>query len=280
MKKTFLARRNALFSSADASWGVYALIAAFVLLAVRLVAPDLFWRAVAPVFRVADATAAQSHLFFSGFRNTAQLALHNERLLRENAALSALNQELLQKDLSLEALLGAPGGASGTGLNILAGVVARPPESPYDILILAKGSDTGVGIGQEVYGEGGVPVGIVSSVTAGFSRVTLFSSPGTSIHGWAGRATVPIVINGSGGGSMSATLARATGVAVGDTVFVPGPGMLPIGTVVRIDSDPLSPSVTLRIRPLINMFSITWVVLRETGTALIGAFSQASSTLP
>ena len=35
---------------------------------------------------------------------------------------------------------------------ILAGVVARPPESPYDTLVLAAGKNAGVTLGMEVFG--------------------------------------------------------------------------------------------------------------------------------
>ena len=68
---------------------------------------------------------------------------------------------------------------------------------------------------------------------------------------------------------MSATIARGESVIEGDKVFASGPGMLPIGTVVRIDSDPSTPSMTLRIMPAQNLFSIAWVMLRDTGAALL-----------
>ena len=64
---------------------------------------------------------------------------------------------------------------------------------------------------------------------------------------------------------MHASVARAANIAVGDVVSVPGPGELPVGSVVRVDSDPLSPAVTLRIMPAANLFSLAWVELRATG---------------
>jgi hypothetical protein len=53
--------------------------------------------------------------------------------------------------------------------------------------------------------------------------------------------------------------------------------MKAIGTVVRVDSDPLSPGVTLRIMSMINLFSLSWIVVRATGVA---SLSFATSTLP
>lgn len=280
MKKTFLTKRNALLTSSDVSWGALALTLAVLLLLVRLLAPDFFWRMFTPVFRVADSAAAGSHLFLSSFGNTATLALQNETLQNENTILASENQTLLQKAADLGALLGAPAVGKNTTVGILASVVARPPESPYDTLVLAEGASAGIAAGQEAFGAGGVPVGIVSSVMSDFSRVALFSSPGMTFTGWVGQAHTPLVMTGSGAGTMSASVARSATVAVGDGVFGPGPGMPTIGSVVRIDSDPSSPSVTLRILPVFNLFSVSWVTVRDTGQALLGSFSQATSTLP
>jgi cell shape-determining protein MreC len=210
------------------------------------------------------------------FGNAATLDSRNEQLMNENAALASENQTLFQKLANISALSGSQTVGKNVPTGILAGVVARPPESPYDTLVLAAGENEGVALGQEAFGAGGVPIGVVSSVLADFSRVTLFSAPGTNTVGWVGRTNLPLTIFGAGAGAMNATSARSAGIAVGDTVFVPGPGMLPIGTVTRIDSDPSSPSVTLRIQPALNLFSITWVLLRDTGAALL---ISATSTI-
>ena len=275
MKKIFLAKRNALLSSRSVTWGVYALAVAIVVLLMRLLAPNIFWQAIRPVFSVSDALASQSHAFMLSFSDTAKLAVQNERLTAANAALASENRALQQKSASVSALLGmaAPSTASG----ILAGVVARPPESPYDTLVLAAGTKAGVLLGMEAFGEGGVPLGVVSSVLDDFSRITLFSAPGMTTSGWVGHANAPLTILGAGAGAMSASIAREAGIAVGDTVFVPGPGQLPIGSIVRVDSSPLSPSVTLRIMPAANPFSVSWVLLRATGVV---PMAFATSTLP
>ena len=258
MKKTFLARRNALLSSTSVSWGVLALAGAVLLLLIRLLAPNLFWYTFAPVFRASDLLAERSHAFFSSFGDATALTLENERLTDENATLSLKNQALHERVNDLAEL-----GQDIQG--IAAGVVARPPASPYDTLVVAAGLKQGVALGMEAFGEGGTPLGIVSSVSSDFSRVTLFSAHGVTTNGWVGQAGLPLIIEGAGGGALRASAARSAGIAAGDVVFVPGPGKLPIGAVVRVDSDPASPSVTLRIAPAFNLFSISWVELRDTG---------------
>lgn len=268
MKKIFLAKRNALISSTDVSWGLYALFGALLVLFFRLLAPNLFWHAASPIFRVADLLAAESHMLLGSFNGTIKLVQENERLTNENVALMNENRMLLQKTIAIDAL---------ASQGIKAGIVARPPESPYDILTLAGGTKIGITSGMEAFGPGGVPLGIVTAVFADFSRVTLFSSPGMVTHGWIGHAALPLTIFGEGAGTFKASLSRSANIMVGDAVFVPGPGQLLIGNVARIDGDPSSPSVTLRIMPALNLFSLAWVVVRNTG---IGAFVSATSTLP
>lgn len=278
MKKIFLARRNALLSSASISWGAFALAFAVFALLARLLVPNFFWHAAAPAFRAADVIAAKSHMFLNSFSDTALLAARNERLASENAALANENQALLEKVAGLAGLVGTLGKGKNENSGILAGVVARPPESPYDTLVLSAGTSAGVTLGMEAFGAGGVPLGSVSSVTDDFSRVTLFSAPHMVTRGWVGRASIPVDIFGAGAGTMQASFSRSAHVTVGDTVFAPGPGMLPIGSVVRIDNNPSTPGATLRIMPMINLFSLSWVLLRDTGTALRSSFFLATST--
>jgi len=220
------------------------------------------------MYRIADVFVAGSQTFIAGFENTAALSAKNVQLANENTALANENQALLQKEAALTALIGSSAKQESSVSKILAGVVARPPESPYDTLVLAAGSHAGVALGMEAFGEGGVPLGAVSSVLADFSRVTLFSAPGVTTDGWVGNENIPLTLQGAGAGAMQAIVPRAANISVGDIVFVPGPGALPIGKVIRIDSDPSTSSVTLRIAPALNMFSITWIVLRDTGSSL------------
>jgi cell shape-determining protein MreC len=276
MKKTFLAKRNSLLLNHGVSWGVFALAFALFVLLMRLFTPNLFWQVFSPIFRTSDAISSTSHTFLNSFGDAERLTEQNAKLTTENAALASENQTLMQKTTNLSALLGASATQQEPS-SILAGVIARPPMSPYDTLVLSVGNKEGVTLGMEAFGETGVPVGVVSSVLDDFSQLTLFSTPGIVTNGWVGHTSIPVSLVGAGAGAIQSFVARAANIAVGDTVYVPGPGMLPIGSIVRIDSDPLSPGVTLRIRPAVNPFSISWIVLRATG---VTGVAFATSTLP
>lgn len=272
MKKTFSTRRNALLSPAGFSWGTTALVFALCAFALRLAAPDVFLSAEAPLLRGVSALALGSTSFLSGFSDAAALAARAEALALENAALSAENQTLRKQAADQATLLGgAPERGAKAGLVL--GVLSGPPISPYDTLVLVGGADDGVTAGQEAFGAGGVPLGVVSSVSASFSRVTLFSAPGVVTRGWIGSANLPLEMRGAGGGTLRATVARAEDVALDDAVFVPGPGALFIGRVARIDRDAASPAANLLIRGALNPFSVTWVELRDAQPALSGALS-------
>lgn len=272
LHRVWQARRNALFTSATVSWGAVALLFASLALVFRLVAPDVFLRAEAPLLQGASALALGGASLFSGFSDAAALAARAEALARENAALSAENQTLRKQVADQAALLGgAP--ERGAKVGLVLGVLSGPPISPYDTFVLAGGADDGVAAGQEAFGEGGVPLGVVSSVSAGFSRVTLFSAPGVVTRGWVGSANLPLEMRGAGGGALRATVARAEDVALDNPVFAPGPGALFIGRVARIDRDAASPAANILIRGALNPFSITWVELRDAPPTFSGALS-------
>ena len=270
MKKTYLAKRKThktFFSSENFSWGACALLFSILIFLLRFFAPNVFWRIFTPVFYASDAVATESHALISGFGNAQTLTAKNEQLTQENTALANENQALLQET----------GAVAENASGISADVVARPPESPYDTLVLAAGENAGVTSGMEAFDVNNVPLGVVSSVLADFSRVTLFSAPGMATNGWVGNNNVPIVIFGAGGGALNATMPRSANIAVGDIIFVPGPEKFQIGKVVRIDSDASSPSVILRIMPTANLFSTVRVTVRITGASV---FVSATSTLP
>ena len=75
---------------------------------------------------------------------------------------------------------------------------------------------------------------------------------------------MPLSLAGVGAGAFTATLPKAAAISVGDSAYVSGPGAVPLGTIVRIDTDPSSPTVVLYIQPLVNIFSVTWVEIARS----------------
>ncbi len=137
-------------------------------------------------------------------------------------------------------------------------VSARPPMTPYDMLVLDKGTDDAVYDGMRVYARG-VFIGLIENASRQSSKASLFSAPGRETEAWVGDARIPITLQGAGAGSFRANAPREAAIAVGDTVYLPGAGATPAGVIASIDSHPSSPRSTLSIRPLVNIFSLSSV---------------------
>lgn len=249
--------------------GIALLAAAALLLLARFAAPNLFLAVASPFFGASSGISNTTHGFFASFGNARAVAEKNTTLMQENAALSLENRTLEERLADISPLAAAASGG------ITAGVLARPPVAPYDTFILGAGAQAGVARGMEAFGTGGIPLGFVTASSASFSRVTLFSAPGTESTAWVGALRVPVTLVGAGAGAFTASVPRAATVAVGDGVFVPGPGALPVGTVSKVGGDASSPVATIYIRPAVNPFSITWVLLRDTGQSFMTASSTA-----
>ena len=275
MKRTYLAKRNALLAEARFSWGLAALVFALLVALMRFVFPGALVTALEPAFALSSAAGSAAHTLLAPFVDAAAVSMRNDVLAEQNRSLAAENQALADK---LSALTALAGGEKTIAVGIVAGVVARPPESPYDTLIVGAGTADGVAPAMEAFGDGGIPLGVVTAVTQNAARVTLFSAPGATVAGWVGKAKLPLTLTGAGAGAFSATVPRSAAIAAGDIVYLPGPGALPAGSITRIDSNPSSPAETLRIQPAANLFTITWVELRDAGRAAADAMSMATTT--
>ena len=260
MKKQFSQRRRygtEVSAGSRALWAFgIVFIFVLILLGIRLFLPDFFNALAAPIWQSGTSLSAGTNGLLAGFGSKTTLVSENTALAQQVQTLTNENQVLTARSQDLTKLLG---GSSATGSELLAGVLARPPEAPYDTLTIAAGTRDGIAVDALVYSAGGTPVGTIKHVETDSSQVSLFSTAGRSTDGWIGANRIPLTLTGMGAGAFSATIPQTSSVAVGDTVYVPGPGALPSGTVVRIDTDPSSPTEILHIQPLVSIFSITWV---------------------
>lgn len=250
-------RRNALLPSGGVFLAGGLVLLAVLIFILQITVPGFLTSVASPFWSAGTALSSGITNAANVFGNSSELARERDQLANENLALAEANRALVARDADLAALTGAVPSAP----RITAGVLARPPVAPYDTLIIAAGTAHGVAEGAFVYGPGGVPLGTVASVSGASSRVALFSTGGRVTEGWVGDARLPITLVGRGGGAFEATLPRDSGVTLNAVVYVPGPGALPIGTIVRIDTDPSAPRDTVHVAPYANVFSIPWVAV-------------------
>ncbi len=251
-------RRNALLSSGGVLIGAALALLILLIFVLQFFAPGFLVRVSTPVWQAGTALSDALQVGTGSFGNASELLRERDVLANENLALHEENRTLAAKENDMETLIGT---TPSPERRILAGVLARPPVAPYDTLVVAAGTKEGVNVGVVAYGPGGVPLGTVTRASTDSSSVSLYSTAGRVTEGWVGDTHIPITLTGRGGGAFEATLPRGSGVLEHAVVYVPGPGALALGTIVRIDSNPSSPRDTVFIAPYANLFALTWIEL-------------------
>lgn len=258
MRRSAFGRRNAILGSRYSRAGLALLGFVLVVVVVRVTMPGAISSLLAPISYAG--TGLANGVAGVGSMVTGPAALESElaEARAYGASMEEQNRVLRARVQDLENLLGdrvdPPKG-------ILAGVIAKPPQSPYDALLIDQGTDAGVAVGAQVTSNGGIPIGKIASVTARSARVTLYSAPEVVTEAWIGDGRTPLTMTGTGAGTYAARAPREAVIATGNLAYVPGPGSVPIATVSRIDSDPADPSVTVHLKSLSNPFTISWVMV-------------------
>lgn len=240
---------------------VVALVVIGAVLLIRSAFPGTLTSLAAPVWKAGEQTTARVGAVSTFFADTVRVANEVDRLRAENEGLANNNALLSAQVADLTRLLGTR--ATGEA-GIVAGVLVRPPVSPYDVLIVDAGEREEVKSGAQVFGNGGIPVGTVASVSPHNARVLLYSAPGRQTTAWIGEKRTPVTLIGQGSGALTTTVAREVGVVPGDTIYTAGPGSVPIATVRSIENDPSAPTARVRITPLVNPFSVMWVSISRS----------------
>ncbi len=99
-------------------------------------------------------------------------------------------------------------------------ILSRPGEAPYDILVVDRGSESGVRVDDRaIYGS--LILGNVVEVGSGYSKIKLLSSPDNVIKGTLGEKKTTIDVKGVGGGAFESLLPIGASVSVGDSIVLP-----------------------------------------------------------
>lgn len=144
--------------------------------------------------------------------------------------------QVLKENEELRTLLGAT-----REERIAAGVIARPPYTPYDTLILDQGSDEGVIDHAPVFLGSGLAVGYVRSTTNRSSLVTLFSSPGVETSVYIFGPDIFARAYGIGGGVVRIDIPQGITLTQGDLVILPSLDSGVLGTIDSVEAIPTAP---------------------------------------
>ena len=210
------------------------------------------WRGLSPVLSLRDTLQSGEVA-----RLRAQLAAAE--------ALAADRGYLYQENLDLKVRL-QRNAEQGV---LLAGVVARPPQTPYDTLIIDTGEREGVLVGNFVSAGGTLLVGAVSQVYPTTARVILFSAPGemhNALLYLRDNKTVPLTLEGQGGGGFLSRVPVGTHASVGDAVLLPGISGGFFATVSAIELTEGESFETLYFHLPVSPFSLRYVEVWSQAT--------------
>ncbi len=264
---SFKTKKNSPHSSADRSLikiGGYVLIALIAVVLLRIVMAPLLSDGVMGILSLRTYLETSTATFPSYFRERGALQGEIERLTEELSRrsgdrstitrIAAENDELrsLMKSVAEE--------------RILAGVIARPPSVPYDLLVIDRGSAHGIEIGAVVYQAENHAIGLVSRVYDKTSLVTLFSSSGAETSVYIYGPDIFAYAYGEGGGVMRISVPQGIVLSVGDAVVLPSIEGGDVGVIERVVSVPTQPEQSAYVTFPIGIQSMRSVTVSRTVT--------------
>jgi rod shape-determining protein MreC len=201
----------------------------------------------------------------------------NEELRKENEALrdqAIQNQTAVQENQRLKELLGYVAGPSFPDdyQRVVARVIARPPSSYQQYVLVNAGTDEGVRRGHPVVSSGGL-VGVVTEVTSNTAKVTLLTDQESNVSAIVLQSSADgVVKQGTGGGSLVLDrVGKDELVEEGNLVVTAGwqtlrfesiyPPKIPIGTVESVGQQDVDLYKRIQIAPLVDFDSLAEVVV-------------------
>ncbi len=168
------------------------------------------------------------------FRNRLALDQEIKKLQQEVAEREGLDTTLsylTAENVELRKMLQA----SSTP-RIIAGVISRPPQTPYDTMLIDRGSDDGILLNAPVYYGEGQAIGYVQTVFRGSAQVTLFSSPGVESTVYVFGPNIFTTAYGEGGGIIRLSVPQGIVIQKGNIVLLPSLERGVLGTIDDIQS--------------------------------------------
>jgi cell shape-determining protein MreC len=210
-----------------------------------------------PVWKLESAIFNSS--FFEYFKS--KQALINERVALEQKLflagnLLAENSVLQTENESLKDLLGRKEIKAKT---ILARILVKPPQTPYDILTIDIGADQGIKVGDRVIANANVYLGEIGEVLPHTSKVILYSTPGKKLPVVLGTNSVTAEAVGIGGGNFNIFLPREVEVKENDVIVIPAITANVFGIVEKINFKETDSFQTVLFKSPVNISELSFV---------------------
>lgn len=205
------------------------------------------------------------------FGQTHGLFQTKKTLLRDNAVLlqktKVLEESvysvvaLEQENAELKKIMGRNSDISSI---VLSRVISRPQATPYDTLIIDRGSESGIEQGNIVLADGVYAIGRVVDVSNTKATVSLFTTPGEKTFATLANTNLSVTLVGRGGGNFNLTLPREVSILADEYVILFDERAYIVGEVLKELSDPRDSIKSIILRSPINYWQLSWVqVLTE-----------------
>lgn len=174
---------------------------------------------LSPIFDAGSHLNRVFRVLGGNFADEAGVMAQNERLQDELAKLklSLIDYKILQNENNqLRQSLSLTPGSDFFAIKI----VARPPQTPADTLILGAGKDFGLVRDSLIFASEGVLVGRVVELSQDRAIMRFSSFPDTVINGYLLRTQEFLEVRGSGGGSLESVVPIDFDIKVNDEIVM------------------------------------------------------------
>ena len=239
--------------------------------------------------------------FARDVRSLATTIAEIDRLRKENAALRAQNEllegtsrsaeELKRENELLTGLLQLRNGLAYETRAV--SVIARESSEARRAIVIDRGKDDGLRVGQVVITAGGALAGRVSEVGPNFAHVVLMSDSTSTVVGQLlSTATTGVVVGQLGGALIMRDVDAAASVQIGEEVFTAGielgggirspyPKGLLIGAVVDVARDPNEVVQTVFLQPAAPLDRLEFLlVITDYEGGILGPIESVAPCVP
>jgi cell shape-determining protein MreC len=212
-----------------------------------------------PVLVVGNSLGEKFKNLGTYFISKNSLNLQNQNLtarLNENEAKMVNYNSILAENESLKEILGRSDEKTPM---ILAGILEKPNQSPYDTLLVDAGVAQGLKMGDTVFALGNVPIGKVAETYQNSAKVILFSTPGEKTTVIVSEKNLSMELLGRGGGNFEMILPKDFTLVKGDQVVLPGISAYVVAIAETIISDPRNPFTKALLVSPVNIQELKFV---------------------
>ena len=146
---------------------------------------------------------------------------------------------------------------------VLASIISRPPQSPYDAIIVDAGAINGIELGMKAIAYSNIIIGHVTEVFPKISKITLISSPREETNVFIENAKVAAVSIGLGGGNMEIKIPSSIQVSSGDQIMTTGTFPFLVGITEKIEMNLSDPFQKILFRLPVNLQQMKYVTVEK-----------------